>query len=212
MQKLFSILFCVILGVSSLSAQGKETLSWRKNLKFGVVGGINLTQLENYGGGPFYFFDYAPSWKAGIAAQYKWDGFISIAIQPELRYNKVITEIEPVIGQTYGKTELHMIDLPVNFQLGLQLSPIFRPFISIGLTPAAIVAKNGILLDWEGVSPLSTLNMSWTAGIGFELWRFQARFEYTRGLTDLNKYYRDPDWDFEHLKLGGFDFSLGIFF
>lgn len=93
MQILFSIFFLVIIGVSSLSAQGKETSSWRKNLKFEVVGGANLTQLENYGEGPFYYFDYIPSWEVGIAAQYKWDGFISMAIQPELRYNKVITEI-----------------------------------------------------------------------------------------------------------------------
>lgn len=212
MKKLFSIFFLVIIGVSSLSAQGKERLSWRKNLKFGVVGGANLTQLENYGKGPFYYFDYVPSWKAGIAAQYKWDGFISMAIQPELRYNNVITEIEPVTANMYGKTYVHMIDLPVNFQLGLQLSPIFRPFVNFGLVPAAIVDKSGILLDWEGAAPMHTFNLSWTAGIGFELWKFQLRFEYVRGLTNLNKYYRDPDWHYERLRLIGFDFSMGMLF
>lgn len=39
----------------------------------------------------------------------------------------------------YGKTYMHMVDLPVNFQLGLQLNPIFRPFVNWGLVPAAIV-------------------------------------------------------------------------
>lgn len=178
-----------------------DSRRWR----FGVVGGANYTQLESYGEGLYTQFDKQTMWHAGVSAQYKWGRFVNFSVQPELRYKVSVTDADPVIGPTYGSTKIGMVELPVNFQVGLQLSPIFRPFIQGSGHISYITNSSGII---SNVIPLNKFNAGLGAGVGFDLWKFQFQCNYRWNLTKLNK---DKEL-FERLTLQGFEFTVGFMF
>lgn len=197
----------LFLSIQPLAAQKNcRQEHWR----FGVVGGVNLTQVENYGSGTYAFFDYKPSWHAGLAAQYKWGRFLNYSLQPELRYMATRTDIESVYGTLYGQLDLGMVEMPVNFQFGLQLSKIFRPFVQAGTYFTYLAYKGGdftemAMQEWE---ELNRFSMGLGAGVGFDLWKFQVQCKYHWGLTPVN-HEKTP---FSRMLIKGYEFSLGILF
>lgn len=201
------IITIAMLTVTPLLA--KPTADWKKNWKFGVTGGVNLIAVENYGGGAYAYFDHNISWQAGIKAQYKWGKFLSYAIEPELKYVKSSTTIETIWGPGYGNLDLHYIDLPVNFQFGLQLSPIFRPFIFAGVNLSYLVKAGG---EYNEVPVFdhqyNKFNFGLGTGVGFDLWKFQLQCKYNWGLTRVE----NETIPFENLLRKGWEFSLSIMF
>lgn len=200
-------LFGVLVLLWSIGAAAQTERPWR----VGVVGGVNQTQLENYGSGLYVLSDFETRWQAGVAFQYSqpfkgsklWDW----SIQPELRYMVSSTYIEPIYGQLIGKTTLEMIDLPVNAQFGLRLSPIFRPFIAAGVSFGYTINEQGDLFE-VGLLPTNKFQFGVGAGVGFDLWKFQfqARYRYNLTRTNANREL------FDRLMWGGFECSLGILF
>lgn len=198
----------LLLSILPLSAQDRN--NWRDHWKIGITGGVNLTQLENYGGGTYAFFDYTPSWHAGVTAQYKWGNFLNYSVQPELRYRQSTTDIESVYGTLFGRLDLGMVELPVNFQFGLQLSKIFRPFVQAGASLSYIVYKGGNYteLAMQNWNELNRFNVGLGLGVGFELWKFQIQCKYNWGVTRINR----DKLPFNNLHFKGYEFSVGVLF
>lgn len=199
MKKILVILLFLLTIQASVAQQQK--------LRFGVSGGLNYTQVENFAGGYYAQFDRISSWQIGVAAQYKWGGFLNYAIQPELRYLQSSTYVEPVIGPDFGVLKLHAVELPINFQFGMQLSKIFRPFVQATAYVSCIVGQDAELLD-KTLLPLNRFNLGLGAGLGFDLWKCQFQFNYRWGLTNINQNKEA----FDKLLLGGFELSVGYYF
>ncbi|CDN30921.1 hypothetical protein BN938_0820 [Mucinivorans hirudinis] len=200
-RKLLIIIFAVIgLGVLA------------QKMSFGVKGGINYLSLDNYGGGTYTLCEYRSCLSAGITAQYKWGDFLNFAIQPELVYSQSQTYIHPVVGLPLGDIRLIDIELPINFQMGLQLSPIFRPFVSAGLGFCYLIdtkVNDNLYSDGSlGFGSFNKFNVSFSGGAGFDLWNFQMQGRYRANVTRLN----NTKQIFDKLLLSGFELSLTYFF
>lgn len=203
-KKLFWV---AVLLWSVATAVAQTERPWR----VGVVGGLNQTQLENYGSGVYVLCDFDTRWQAGVAFQYsqpfKGSKLWNWSIQPELRYMVSSTYIEPVYGRWFGNTTLEMIDLPVNAQFGLRLSPIFRPFITAGVSFGYTINEQGDLFE-EGLLATNKFQFGVGAGVGFDLWKFQFQARYRCNLTHTNTNKEV----FDRLMWGGFECSIGILF
>lgn len=204
-----TIIFFFLISLCTTAALPAQSKQAERSLRFGITGGANYLQLENYGGGLYGYFDYRTSWQAGVSAQYKWGSFLTYAIQPELRYVVSNTDISPVIGPDLGNFKLGALELPINFQFGPQLSKIFRPFVQAGVNFSYLVNKGG---DWVELfdqwSMYNRFQTGLTAGVGFDLWRFQFQCNYRWNLTNINA---NKDL-FDRMKLKGFEFTFGVFF
>ena len=204
---LVAALWLCAAGATAQTNQAPKERPWR----IGVVGGLNQTQLENYGGGAYVLCDFETRWQVGVAFQYSqlfrgsklWDW----SVQPELRYMTTATYIEPIFGQWFGATKMELIDLPVNAQFGLRLSPIFRPFVSAGVSFSYTIAEEGELFE-DNFLPTNKAQFGLGAGVGFDLWKFQfqARYRWNLTRTNANKEV------FDRLVWGGFECSIGILF
>lgn len=209
-KRIIATAFALIVSVTAFAAQPEQ--DGEKQIKprpwrIGVTGTASLMQVDNYGSGVYAYFDPELGWSAGLAFQYKWGGFLNYSIQPELRYSVNRTDIEPVLFYKIGTTSISTIDLPVAFQFGVQLSPIFRPFVAAGLDLSYIVGQSGELFD-DDLMPLNRFNFGLSAGFGFDLWKFQFSARYRFGLTNVNANAEV----FERVKFTGCEFSIAILF
>lgn len=203
------LVFLIIVILSNIAAAMAQSPTARRAWSLGLVGGITETRLENYGGGFYSTFDDEFRWQIGIAGRYTWrqDRFFNYSLQGEVRYVRSATDVIPVLGPDLGVVELDLVDVPVRFQMGLQLSPIFRPFIQIGPNFTFVAGSHAEFLD-SYVLPLHTFAPGFDTGFGFDLWHFQFQCNYRWGLTSVN---RNRDL-YNNLNLRGFEFSLGILF
>lgn len=204
MKKILTLLFLTIVSTSTLQAADHHC---KRPLRIGVVGGLNLTGLENYGGGLYAIFEEAPQWHAGIAAQYNWGRFMKYSLQPELTYSVSSSDLEPVVGPIFDRITLSNIELPIHFQFGPQLSKIFRPFVQASIYPAYLIRTQSEIFESE-LMEASRFNFGIGAGIGFDLWKFQVQCRYRWGLTNINQ----GKELFDKLRASGFEFSLAIMF
>jgi hypothetical protein len=109
-------------------------------------------------------------------------------------------------------TTIQTIDVPVNFKLGLQLSKIFRPYILGNIYGSYIVDYGGDFfdfLDMDKTQPNNKLNKLYfgvSAGLGFDLWKFQLEGRYRWNLIRIN-----TD-DYSALKQMGLEFTCAFLF
>ena len=180
------------------------------SFKFGLKGGLSYFHLENYGGGFYSDFDPKPGWTAGILFEYKRGGFVNYSIAPELNYTVSNTEAD-LLYITDRKAQIQSIDLPVTGKLGLQLSKIFRPYLLGNVYGSYVVDYNGSFFeDFEIDKKDPELAMNrWyfgmSAGMGFDLWRFQVEGRYRWNLNCIKNDELDA------LRQMGFELSLTFF-
>ena len=159
--------------------------------RFGIKGGVNFVHLENYGKGFYSDFDPKPGWTFGALFQYTKGGFLNYSISPEILYTESITDVD-LLYITNNITTIQTIDIPVNFKLGLQLSRIFRPYILVNVYGSYIIKYYGDLFELLDIDHSSTgghLNKFYfgvSAGMGFDLWKFQIEGRYRWNLVRIN--------------------------
>lgn len=179
--------------------------------KFGIKGGVNYIHVENYGKGFYSDFDAKPGWSFGGLFQYTKGGFVNYSIVPEIVFTESITEVD-FIYLTDCRTTIQTMDIPVNFKLGLQLSKVFRPYLLGNVYGSYIIKYYGEffeMLDIDNTMPGNKLNKFYfgvSAGLGFELWKFQLEGRYR---WNLNRIVTD---DYKALKQMGMELSFAFLF
>ncbi len=203
------IVLTIVLAIVTTSTVALAQELNKKQWSIGVLGGINDYQIENYGGGYYTYFDFKTEYQVGAAFRYKWrpEKFLNYSLQAEVRYQRATTDVYPVWGYDFGLITIGFVDVAAKYQLGFQLSPIFRPFVQAGPNFSFTIGHEAELLDREWL-PLNTFSMGLDTGVGFDLWRFQVQFNYRWGLTNLNA-KKDL---YENVKLKGYEVSIGFFF
>ncbi len=179
--------------------------------KFGVKGGINYIHLENYGKGYYSDFDPKLGWSCGGLFQYTRGGFLNYSIAPEILFTQSVTNVD-LLYITDCLTTIQSIDIPVSFKLGLQLSKIFRPYILGNVYGSYIIKEYGNFfstLDEDHSQPSNHLNKLYfgiSAGMGFDLWKFELEGRYRWNLVRINSD------DYTALKQMGLELSCAILF
>lgn len=203
MRKIILILLFAF-SISSLYAQ-------QKPYKFGIKGGINYIHLENYGKGYYSDFEAKPGWSIGALFQYRKGNFVNYSIVPEILFTSSQTDVD-LIYITDCLTTIQTIDIPINFKVGLQLSKIFRPYVLGNIYGSYIVTYEGDLfymLDIEESIVKSNINKIYfgvSAGLGFDLWKFQFEGRYRWNLNSINSD------DYAALKQMGLELSCAFLF
>ena len=199
------IIFIFACVISSVSAQERP---WR----IGVKAGVNFVHLENYGGGYYSDFEAKSGWTFGALFQYKMGGFVNYSIVPEIIFTNSSTDAD-LIYYTDLITTLQTIDVPVNFKVGLQLSKIFRPYLSGAIYGSYVVSYEGDLfyhlddIDESYIkSDINKLYFGVGAGLGFDIWKFQIEGRYRWNLNRINSEY------FDALKQQGLEISCAFLF
>ena len=203
MRKIIIILLFAF-AASSICAQ-------QKPYKFGIKGGINYIHLENYGKGYYSDFDSKPGWSVGALFQYRFGNFLNYSVVPEILFTSSVTDVD-LIYLTDCITTIQTIDIPVNFKVGLQLSKIFRPYVLGNIYGSYIVNYEGDLFYMLDIdesivkSNINKLYFGMSAGLGFDLWKFQFEGRYRWNMNRINSE------DYAALKQMGLELSLAFLF
>ncbi len=203
MKKILAILLVVLATGNGFAQQ--------RPYRFGIKAGINYISLENYGKGYYSDFDAKSGWTFGVLFQYKTGGFVNYSVVPELVFTNSTTDVD-LIYVTDCITTIQTIDLPVNFKVGLQLSKIFRPYVLGNIYGSYIVNYQGdifYLLDKDESWVKSNINKFFfgvSAGLGFDLWKFQIEGRYRWNLNRINSE------DYAALKQQGLELTCAFLF
>ena len=190
--------------VSSVSAQDKP-------FKIGIKAGVNFVHLENYGKGYYSDFEAKSGWTFGALFQYRKGGFLNYSIVPEIVFTNSTTDVD-LIYLTDCLTTIQTIDIPVNIKVGLQLSKIFRPYVLGNIYGSYILRTYGdffSMLDEDNSQPGNRMNKFFfgvSAGLGFDLWKFQLEGRYRWNLNRIN-----TD-DYSALKQMGLELTCAFLF
>ncbi|MEI7489827.1 MAG: porin family protein [Bacteroidota bacterium] len=183
----------------------------KRPYRFGIKGGINYIHLENYGKGYYSDFDPKPGWSAGALFQYTRGGFLNYSITPEILFTQSVTNVD-LLYVTDCITTIQSIDIPLSFKLGLQLSKIFRPYALGNIYGSYIIKEYGDFfstLDEDHTQPLTKLNKFYfgiSAGMGFDIWKFELEGRYRWNLTKINSD------DYAALRQMGMELSCAFLF
>jgi hypothetical protein len=179
--------------------------------RFGIKGGVNFIHLENYRKGFYSDFDPKPGWSFGALFQYTKGGFLNYSLSPEILYTESITDVD-LLYITDSPATIQTIDIPLTFKLGLQLSKIFRPYILGNIYGSYLIKYYGDffeMLDIDHTSSgkkINTFYFGVSAGMGFDLWKFELEGRYRWNLVRIN-----TD-DYSALKQMGLEFSCAFLF
>jgi hypothetical protein len=182
-----------------------------RSFRMGIKGGINYIHLENYGKGYYADFEAKPGWNLGVLAEFTHRGFVNYSIAPELLLTESRTDADLIYATDFPAL-IRTIDLPVNFRVGLQLSKIFRPYVLVNVYGSYIVNNTGEffeLLDInqsDSETSLRKFYFGMSAGMGFDLWKFQFEGRYRWNLVRIN-----TD-DLSSLRQMGLELSCAILF
>jgi hypothetical protein len=175
MKKLF-VLFLVAIA-SLLYA---ETLSAQHN--FGVIGGVTFSQtkVKEFNRGTMTQYHAGLTYRAKLP--------LGFSIQPSLIYQ--VKGAKSVNSGVDSNTKIGYLELPVSFQWGPDLI-LFRPFLDV--TPFVGYGLNNKF--WSQAS--GSVSNSWGglnrweygvgAGIGLDIWKFQAIARYNWNLGMISK-------------------------
>jgi len=203
MRKIIFILL-LVYAAGNVSAQDRP-------YRIGIKAGINYIHLENYGKGFYSDFDPMPGWSFGALFQYKKGGFVNYSIVPEINFTISKTNID-LIYITDEISTLQSIDIPVSFKVGLQLSKIFRPYVLGNIYGSYVVSNEGdffYYLDADSSIVKSEINKIFfgvSAGLGFDLWKFQIEGRYRWNLI------RIVSDDYSALKQMGLELTCAFLF
>lgn len=179
--------------------------------RIGIKGGINYIHLENYGGGYYADFEAKPGWGAGVMFEYTFGSFVKYTIAPELLFTQSVTDVD-LLYLTDNLATIQSVDLPVSFKVGLQLSKLFRPYCLGNIYGSYIVHNTGDFFEFldidnsSGVDNINKFYIGASAGLGFDIWKFQVEGRYR---WNLNRVITD---DYKQLKQMGLEFSCAFLF
>lgn len=130
---------------------------------------------------------------------------------PELLYTVSNTEAD-LLYITNRPATIQSVDLPVNIKLGLRLSKLFRPYLLGNFYGSYIVDYDGTFFedfDIDKRQPEFKMNRFYfglSAGMGFDLWKFQIEGRYR---WNLNRIVNE---ELDDLKQMGFELSCAFLF
>lgn len=221
MKKILSFLtICVVALSISLPANAQ--------VKFGVKGGLNLTNLSG---------DVVADIKDALST---YTGFnvgvalnvglpLGLAIQPEVLYSQSgakITETLPLLGDMAAIVSVGSIQIPVGIQWGIEVGPV-RPFvqavpyISFPISHVSKIDVGGEISKKELANDLfSSFDYGVGLGAGVDIWKLQASLKYNWALGSFVKVNEQNTQeiidqlgaDLKGTKLSGLEVSVAFFF
>jgi hypothetical protein len=206
------------------------SFSANAQVKFGVKGGLNITNLSGglVADATAALKSYS-GFNAGVALNIQLP--LGFALQPEVLYSqngsniKLLPEggaLDKLLEDYKTSFVVGSIQVPVGLQWGIKLGPV-RPY-------AQLVPYIGFPLSFKVKSQLAeentklekedfnTLDYGVGAGIGVDVWKLQVSARYN---WSLGKLYTDQETSIVgqimgkekgDAKLSGFELSLAIFF
>ena len=208
------------------------SFSANAQVKFGVKGGLNLTNLsgsvvEDVKGA----LDSYTGFHAGIAVQVGLP--FGLAIQPEVLYTqsgvKFSKDLIPSIGNmgdVLAKLSIGSIQVPVAIQWGIKLGPV-RPFLQAVPYVSFPVVKNldlsafNLNVDENLGKLFGSMNYGVGLGGGIDIWKIQASVKYNWALGKLvdaanmtasDLVVKEIVEEIKGSKLSGLEVSVALFF
>lgn len=175
----------------------------------GVKGGIYTTHLSDL----LEHHDISQNlgFQAGLA--YNVDISPSFVIQPEVLYVQQKGKIKDGEGHLSDETfKLHYIQVPVNFQLGINLV-LIRPFFQV--SPYLQYALGSDFSGSYKMEDIRRLNGGIGVGGGVDLWKFQLNIRYYWGFNKIGKNGTGEGTVYENLANSrgrSLEFSVAMFF
>jgi len=184
MKKIITLILLVFLFTGVSNAQ----------LRYGIKGGLNVSSLST-STSAIDQVKAASSYQGGVLMQLKLGGF---AIQPELLYTIKSSDLHIPTGEapklreyigtvTSLNYETQNLEIPVNFQLGMDFGPA-RVYAQAGpyVTFALSGALNGDVKLYDTVDENLAFNkFDWGFGLGAgaEIFGFQLALKYDFGMN-----------------------------
>ena len=189
--KKFVLSFLALFIVIGLSAQKH----------FGIKAGLNFDNAKEIKWSS-ETIDKSTGWHAGFLLLAKLP--LGFAFQPELLYSV------KKYGKREHKFELSYIELPLNFQWGIDLL-LLRPFVMASPYISYLAKVGGHATEWNKEKKLNNLDYGFGLGFGLDLWKLQVTAKYNWGLGKLGNIKTDK-WELNDSSLKNFQLSLGILF
>ena len=221
MKKIISfIAVCAVALSISFSANAQE--------KFGVKGGLNLTNLSGDVVADIKdAFSTYTGFNVGVALNVGLP--FGLAIQPEVLYSQSgakITETLPLLGDMAAIVSVGSIQIPVGIQWGIEVGPV-RPFvqavpyISFPISHVSKIDVGGEISKKELANDLfSSFDYGVGLGAGVDIWKLQASLKYNWALGSFVKVNEQNTQDIidqlgvdlKGTKLSGLEVSVAFFF
>ncbi|HIR73756.1 MAG TPA: PorT family protein [Candidatus Coprenecus pullicola] len=185
-----AVLMLAVAGVVPVSAQdGKEDGSKDKSyalsfFKVGIKGGIDFISMSRFELG--YISESVSNYTgftAGVAFSFDMP-LRGMTIQPELNYvskGAMYRGENPAGGSEDARFRTDYIELPVNFQFGLDLI-LLRPYLMVSPYIGYAVYKDPGIVSWD-----NTNRFEYGIGIGggVDFWKFQLQVKYNWNIGQL---------------------------
>lgn len=185
-----AVLMLAVAGVVPVSAQdGKEDGSKDKSyassfFKVGIKGGIDFISMSRFELG--YISESVSNYTgftAGVAFSFDMP-LRGMTIQPELNYvskGAMYRGENPAGGSEDARFRTDYIELPVNFQFGLDLI-LLRPYLMVSPYIGYAVYKDPGIVSWN-----NTNRFEYGIGIGggVDFWKFQLQVKYNWNIGQL---------------------------
>jgi len=177
-------------------------------VRFGVKGGLGFANISNVSSDLDNTWNNQTGYHFGLALQLKVP-FVGLAIQPELLYSTVKSNLENDPG---NQVSIDYLTLPIDLQLGADLL-IFRPFI-IASPFVSYVLQNNTRLEDQPFDDINRFDYGIGLGAGIDIWKIQIVGKYNWGLGKLQT--AESNWDqaetYKNATLQGFQLSVAILF
>ncbi len=177
-------------------------------VRFGVKGGLGFANISNVTSDLDNTWNNQTGYHFGLALQLKVP-FVGLAIQPELLYSTVKTNLE---NDPDNQISIDYLTLPIDLQLGADLV-IFRPFI-VASPFVSYVLQNNTRLEDQPFDDINRFDYGIGLGAGIDIWKIQIVGKYNWGLGKLQT--AESNWDqaetYKNATLQGFQLSVAILF
>ena len=204
------------------------TVSSFSQVRLGVKGGVNFSSIKDIELSSLNAtMQKRTGYQFGLALKAQIP-LLGIGIQPELLYTSRSSQIEPNTYSSHSdpanldqtvNVNLHYIEIPINFQLGLDLI-LLRPYLMVspffGYTINNSFKLDGTKYDMDW----SNLNR-WSSGIGvgagLDIWKLQLSAKYSWNFGNMVKDSKSGESEIKKILSGkgnfkGLEVALAIFF
>ncbi len=182
-----SLLVAMVASQSVLSAQVKDAEDIKKDyrksfFKVGVKGGIEFYSIDKiiFNENISEVVSTYTGFTGGVAFSFDLP-VQGMTIQPELNYISKGAQVK-YSGQ-YTNVRVDYIELPVNFQVGLDLI-LMRPYLMVYPYIGCALYHTPKEIGWDH---FQRLEYGVGVGGGVDIWRFQLQIKYSWNLSGMMK-------------------------
>ena len=155
-------------------SRAKYTVNDQIEYRYGIVAGQNIATIKSKKGTNQ---DIITGWMGGLAFQIVWPkGF---AVQPEVLYSQKGC----LFSGSGVKYDIDYVEVPVKAMYRLHMAEV-KPFVfaaPYGAYTIRISENGNVSGDDVFSNDINKLDFGFSAGAGFDVWKFQISFKYSWG-------------------------------